>query len=136
MVFESCTSRVMVFNMCAFVLIFFHVSSAIQLEREALLNTGWWNDTSDHCEWYGISCNSSDGFISEIYLTYHGIKGDLSKFNFSCFAKLQSLNLGANHLSGTIPPHIGALSTLTFLNLGTNNLTGQLSSYKFSFTQS
>ena len=137
MVFESCTSRVMVINMCAFVLIFFHVSSAIQLEREALLNTGWWNgysNTSDHCKWYGISCNS-DGFISEINLMYQGIKGDLSKFNFSCFAKLQSLDLGGNYLTGTIPPQIGALSTLTALKLGTNILTGQLPSYKFSFNQ-
>ncbi|KAK4845987.1 hypothetical protein QYF36_011603 [Acer negundo] len=37
---------------------------------EALLNTGWWNNntSSDHCEWYGISCNSA-GFISEIHVT-------------------------------------------------------------------
>ncbi|TXG49741.1 hypothetical protein EZV62_025616 [Acer yangbiense] len=35
---------------------------AIQLEREALANTGWWNNssvvTSDHhCKWAGIACN-------------------------------------------------------------------------------
>ncbi|TXG54022.1 hypothetical protein EZV62_019278 [Acer yangbiense] len=99
--------------------------TTIQLEREALLNTGWWNNNTllDHCKWDGISCNSA-GFISRIYLIDHGIKGDLSKFNFSCFAKLESLDLGGNYLTGTIPPQIGALSTLTALNLGTNNLTG------------
>ncbi|TXG54029.1 hypothetical protein EZV62_019285 [Acer yangbiense] len=98
-----------------------HSSSSCR-EREALLNTGWWNNnTSDHCKWDGISCNSA-GFISEINLIDQGIEGDLSKFNFSSFAKLETLDLASNHLSGTIPPHIAALSTLTVLNLSTNNL--------------
>jgi hypothetical protein len=41
-------------------------SSALQLEANALLATGWWrstinytNNTSSRCEWPGIICNAA-----------------------------------------------------------------------------
>ncbi|KAJ0099579.1 hypothetical protein Patl1_22169 [Pistacia atlantica] len=104
--------------------------STIQLEKEALLNSSWWsnssmtNNTSDHCKWVGIICNSA-GSITTINLLQHEILGELRQFNFSCFPNLEFLDLGWNNLSGRIPSQIGALSKLIVLYLDGNDLTGK-----------
>ncbi|KAK0601312.1 hypothetical protein LWI29_023068 [Acer saccharum] len=99
--------------------------SATELERKALLNTGWFNNSfannlpSNPCNWTGIFCNTA-GSITEIDLSNHfssyDIKGELGQLNFSCFPNLQVLN-GSYQLSGNIPPQIGLLSKLKYLNL-------------------
>ncbi|KAK0578685.1 hypothetical protein LWI29_014408 [Acer saccharum] len=100
--------------------------SAIQLEREALLNSGWWNIsgtlTSDHyCNWTGIACNVL-GSINGIDLNNHGIVGDLKKFNFSRFPNLEFLKLGSNRLYGSIQLQDGDLPKLRYLDLSQNQL--------------
>jgi hypothetical protein len=43
-------------------------SSSIIDERQALIQSGWWNDyrnISNHCHWNGIYCNE-DGSVTEI----------------------------------------------------------------------
>ncbi|KAL5842424.1 hypothetical protein ACOSQ3_013027 [Xanthoceras sorbifolium] len=100
-----------------------------QLEREALLSSGWWNNTcsSDHqhhCKWDGITCNSAAS-ITKICLDNKSIKGELGHFNFSCFLQtLESFSVWRNNLSGNIPSQIAALSKLQRLDLGGNNLSG------------
>ncbi|KAJ4707478.1 putative Receptor protein kinase [Melia azedarach] len=105
--------------------------SASQLEREALLNSGWWrnwtsnsdNTISDHCKWDGITC-SKTGSVTQVNLEEHNIKGDLDLLNFSCFPNLELLNLQKNNISGSIPSQIGSLSKLRQLYLRVNHLTG------------
>ncbi|KAJ0041868.1 hypothetical protein Pint_19310 [Pistacia integerrima] len=104
---------------------------ASELEKEALLNTSWWdtsNNISDHCEWFGITCNSA-GSITEIdFFSSYYIERELSRFNFSCFPNLESFSMVQSYLSGSIPSQIGALSKLKFLSLSNNNLTGSIHS--------
>ncbi|KAL9455091.1 hypothetical protein AB3S75_010488 [Citrus x aurantiifolia] len=113
-------------------------SSAIQLEREALLNSGWWNSsraranyTSDPCKWMGITCNSA-GSIVEINseeMDNNGNTAELSQFNFTCFPNLVTFRIwGTRFLSGRIPSEIGALSKLEELDLSYNRLTGTIPS--------
>lgn len=61
-------------------------------------NTGWLT-TATPCSWYGLSC--VDGHI-------------------------QSINLGSNNLSGTLPSSWDAFTQLGALNLPNNQLTGPL----------
>ena len=100
-------------------------SSAIRLEREALLKSGWWsNNISRHCYWTGITCNPA-GSITSISLYRTGLDGELGQFNFSCFQNLEHFDVWINNLSGIIPAQVGALSKLTYLDLGSNHFTGQ-----------
>ncbi|GAY55533.1 hypothetical protein CUMW_164910 [Citrus unshiu] len=111
------------------------LSSPVQLEREALLITGWWYDnwatsgnyTSDHCKWTGIRCNSAGSVIRVSLLWYENdnMKGELGRFNFSCFPNLKSFKIHSNYLlSGSIPSEITALSMLQTLELPSSRLTG------------
>ncbi|XP_024041893.1 MDIS1-interacting receptor like kinase 2-like [Citrus sinensis] len=112
------------------------LSSPIQLEREAILGTGWWinnwatgNSTSDHYKWTGISCNSAGSVLGVSLLWYENdnIEGELGRFKFSCFPNLRSFKIHSNYLlSGSIPSEITALSMLQTLELSSNYLTGHL----------
>ncbi|CAL5333718.1 unnamed protein product [Camellia sinensis] len=80
---------------------------------------------SNHCSWAGIRCNKA-GKVAHIDLHGYGLKGTLSKLNFSSFPHLLTLELLNNSLYGTIPPHIGSLWRLTYLSLAHNNLSGTI----------
>ncbi|XP_048333237.2 MDIS1-interacting receptor like kinase 2-like isoform X1 [Ziziphus jujuba] len=91
------------------------------------------NSTSHHlynntpCSWVGITCNDF-GSVINITLESSNLKGTLHNFNFSSFPSLLTLDLFDNSLYGSIPSHIGNLSTLTYLALDSNNFSGDIPS--------
>lgn len=57
---------------------------------------------------------------------YNRLGGELPASTANLSTKLTSLNMGGNHISGTIPPDIGNLVNLQVLSLEANMLTGEL----------
>ncbi|CDP19210.1 unnamed protein product [Coffea canephora] len=120
--------------------------SALNLEAEALLKSGWWGlssiiatNISARCRWSGIICNDA-GSVTEILLPNYGIQDELTNreltnFSFSSFPNLVRLDLSGNELDGVIPHQIGTLSKLTYLNLSSNELLGELPSSIVNLTQ-
>ncbi|KEH21564.1 putative protein kinase RLK-Pelle-LRR-XI-1 family [Medicago truncatula] len=109
------------------------VTSQLQMEANAILNSGWWNTSeacfniSDRCTWDDIFCNDA-GSIKAIKIDW-GSKlatPNLSTLNYSAFNNLESLVISGSDLDGTIPKEIGHLSKLTHLDLSHNYLKGQL----------
>ncbi|KAK2977527.1 hypothetical protein RJ640_025708 [Escallonia rubra] len=109
-------------------------ASASSTEAEALLSSGWWgkritvDNSTDHCHWYGITCNEAKSVIA-IHLGYSSLLiygTELGNLNFSSFPNLRVLDLSGCGIGGSIPHQIGMLSKLERLNLSSNFLSGSL----------
>ncbi|KAL1804452.1 hypothetical protein ACET3Z_033099 [Daucus carota] len=115
-------------------------NSSLLLEKDALLRSGWWDpspsSSTPSCDYGGVECNKAGRVIS-IHLTYIYDIDDrhLGKLNYSSFPYLQTLDLSACGLYGSIPYEIGMLSELKYLSLSYNHLTGDLPSSMSNLTQ-
>ncbi|XP_061367114.1 probable leucine-rich repeat receptor-like protein kinase At1g35710 [Gastrolobium bilobum] len=106
--------------------------SPLDLEAQALIESGWWSDFTNyvpsHCQWPGIACNSA-GSITNISLPAETQLGDkFRRFNFSSFPNLVHLNLAAHGITGSIPNELGTLSKLAHLDLSSNDIQGHIPS--------
>ncbi|KAI3452326.1 hypothetical protein Pfo_008991 [Paulownia fortunei] len=105
--------------------------SPTDLEAEALISSGWWigdyvTNTSDHCKWPGITCNSAGRVVGISLEHKYLIQGSFHNSSLLALPHLARLHIFNTGLTGSIPPQIGALSELTYLNLSRNSLTGEL----------
>ncbi|WCJ22105.1 receptor-like protein kinase 2 [Euphorbia peplus] len=87
-------------------------------DPHGILST-WTSTTSDHCSWYGVTCNS-DSMVISINLPGGGYKGNSPP---PCSDSLM-LNASGKKLKGELSPLIGRLSGLRFLSMPFNGLTG------------
>ena len=74
-----------------------------------------WFSGSDVCDWMGVGCDDEGG------------RGNTTEVATAAAVKvLVELRLTGRDLTGTIPPEIGLLRSLTYLNLSDNVLGGSL----------
>ncbi|XVF60515.1 hypothetical protein PTKIN_Ptkin08bG0053600 [Pterospermum kingtungense] len=117
-------------------------SVSLELEAKALLESGWWsshsNDTSQRCNWIGVSCNDV-GSVIGISPPSDVIKVGVQfeKMNFSCFPNLVFLSLSGQKLMWNRGDYefIWNLSTLKHLDLSNSYLFGQLSPHLANLTK-
>ncbi|GJY47134.1 MDIS1-interacting receptor like kinase 2-like protein [Tanacetum coccineum] len=95
---------------------------------EAKALTDWWGrNASDHCTWYGITCNEAGSVISiELKCNYGYGPHDLGSLDFSSFPNRERFIINRCPLEGSIPEQIGMLSNLAHLSLAWNILNGTL----------
>ncbi|KAK3415149.1 hypothetical protein EUGRSUZ_H00710 [Eucalyptus grandis] len=96
--------------------------SGLDNNSQALLSS-WRGDNP--CIWRGIGCDGS-GSVSGLNITDTGLRGSVSKLNFTALSNLISLNLSANSLYGRIPSSISNLSKLSTLSIFNNSLSGTI----------
>ncbi|CAA7061053.1 unnamed protein product [Microthlaspi erraticum] len=78
--------------------------------------SSWNPDSSNHCSWFGVSCNSDSRVVSLI------LRGcdEASRLHFSASSPCSS------KLGGEISPAVGDLSEIRVLSLPFNDLVGQI----------
>ncbi|XP_050259360.1 probable LRR receptor-like serine/threonine-protein kinase At1g74360 isoform X9 [Quercus robur] len=87
-----------------------------------------WNTQSDNpCDWPGINCSTTTGTarVTSINLSDNEISGKLFG-NFSLLTELSFLDLSRNTLSEVIPEDLNRCQNLVHLNLSHNILDGHL----------
>ncbi|KAK4576933.1 hypothetical protein RGQ29_027456 [Quercus rubra] len=103
-------------------------SQSSSLELEALLKTGWWNNTnldmSSSCNWLGIACDEG-GSVTKIDRRYNELKGSIPP-EIGNFSKLTHLDLSYNYVSGELPISLARLTQLKELLLSNNQITGSI----------
>ncbi|KAF3437593.1 hypothetical protein FNV43_RR20349 [Rhamnella rubrinervis] len=83
----------------------------------------WNQNTTNPCQWYGVSCKSNR--VTAIILRQNYINGEIFA-NFSALTALSYLDLSENTLSGGIPQDLSQCKSLKYLNLSHNIIEGKL----------
>ena len=109
-------------------------------------NAGWMNDTIDHCQWHGITCDD-EGFVTTIDLRNNNLAGQFpvysgnvfdgftylksdwtyTKYGLANLWNLKMINLANNKLTGTIDYRpLYNLVSLTHFDVSGNQLRGKV----------
>ncbi|KAK9224612.1 hypothetical protein WN943_009647 [Citrus x changshan-huyou] len=114
--------------------------SPIQLEKKALINTGWWNCTwttadysSDHCTWelgrhhlqFSRKHNRATLVLERTYS--NSLIGPIPS-TLGLLTDLSYLDLSRNQFNSSIPNELTWLTGLLGLNLSSNKLSGKIPS--------
>jgi Leucine rich repeat len=83
--------------------------------------------TANECTWYGITCDSTTGAVTEINLPTNNIQGGIPA-DLGLLTSMTSLSLSGNALTGTLPVSFGVLSNLQYLDVSSNSLEGTIPS--------
>uniref|UniRef100_A0A0E0ISP7 Receptor kinase-like protein Xa21 n=1 Tax=Oryza nivara TaxID=4536 RepID=A0A0E0ISP7_ORYNI len=98
----------------------------LHLSDNAGAMASWRNDSSQYCQWPGVTCSKSHtSRVTELNLESFNLHGQMPH----CIGNLTFLtivHLPFNRLSGNIPAEFGHLHRLTYLNLTSNGLTGAI----------
>ncbi|CAL1358623.1 unnamed protein product [Linum trigynum] len=104
--------------------------SVISSDPLGALNS--WNDSTHFCEWHGVSCGSTTGHdtrarVTTLDLRHQKLSGPIAP-HIGNLTFLTELLLNNNSLTEKIPPEIGHLRRLQRLYLSNNSLTGEIPS--------
>ena len=83
-------------------------------------NNDGWKQTNTPCSWYGVTCDG--GHVSRLDMYGNSLTGSLTDLQLP---NLQSLDLGDNQLSGSVPDFTN-LPNLQYLCLYYNQLSGSV----------
>ena len=87
----------------------------------------WLNDETEHCDWFGVKCDSNTRYIVELDLTGNNLIGTMKSRLFAPFSKLESLVLADNKLEGAIEFNsFYGLRRLKHVDISKNNLSGEV----------
>ncbi|OIV97525.1 hypothetical protein TanjilG_11049 [Lupinus angustifolius] len=86
-----------------------------------------WNDSTNHCNWTGITCNISNGRVIYLNLSSQGLAGTVTP-SIGNLTFLTRLNLLSNSFYGELPQEVGRLLYLQRLNIDYNNFAGRIPS--------
>ena len=82
-----------------------------------------WLVTSTPCSWYGVTCEA--GHVQTISLGWNKLSGSIPP-ELGNLINLTILVLDVNELVGSIPPELGNLGSLSSLYLNSNQLSGSI----------
>ncbi|KAK3434051.1 hypothetical protein EUGRSUZ_D01480, partial [Eucalyptus grandis] len=84
-----------------------------------------WNDSTDFCQWYGVTCSHRHHRVTVLDLHSQGLLGPISP-HIGNLSFLRILRLQNNSFNLEIPPQISRLHRLQMLYLSNNSLTGEI----------
>ncbi|KAK3417084.1 hypothetical protein EUGRSUZ_H02840, partial [Eucalyptus grandis] len=84
-----------------------------------------WNDTTDHCQWSGVTCSRLYGSVTRLDLNDQKLSGSISP-HIGNLSFMSVPMLGNNSLHHEIPQEVGQLHRLSSLELYLNTLEGEI----------
>ncbi|GMI76796.1 NEMATODE-INDUCED LRR-RLK 1, Germination Repression and Cell Expansion receptor-like kinase [Hibiscus trionum] len=99
------------------------------LQQQNRVNQGryseWNSESSNPCQWHGISCSSNGLRVVGINLSDSNISGKMFD-SFSALTDIRQIDLSKNTIDGAIPDDLSQCRSLVYLNLSHNILKGEL----------
>ncbi len=90
-------------------------------------STNWLGAVGSECTWFGVECDSTGARVISLRLPNNQLSGPIPP-EFAYLRSLHRLALNGNQLVGAIPPVLGDFLHLDYLSLGGNQLTGPIPS--------
>lgn len=82
-----------------------------------------WNQTTNVCQWYGVSCDSTTTTVEGVDLSNSNFEGTLTT-ELGCLSDLKNFVMKQNIISGTFPQALADLPSLKNLDLSENEVGG------------
>ncbi|KAM3323091.1 leucine-rich repeat receptor-like protein kinase PXL1 [Capsicum chacoense] len=93
------------------------------LKDWSLANNGSSSNSSVHCKWTGVLCNSK-GYVERLDLSNMNLSGRVS-YQIQGLQSLTSLNLCCNDFSTSLPKSLANLTCLKSIDVSQNNFVGK-----------
>ncbi|CAL5359491.1 unnamed protein product [Camellia sinensis] len=84
-----------------------------------------WTDSIDFCNWHGVTCGSRHQRVTVLNMSSLHLSGSLSP-HIGNLTSLEDINIQNNNLRGTIPLEIGRLFRLQYLLFANNSFQGTI----------
>ncbi|CAI0628190.1 unnamed protein product [Linum tenue] len=84
----------------------------------------WKDSSSSHCSFSGVTCDE-DGEVVSLDVSYQNLTGSLPP-EIGILRSLSKINISGNNIDGGIPPEISNCTSLISLDFSRNNLSGEI----------